>query len=383
MKTNTLRSAILIATIFFALPSFSQFNPFTNTRGKAITDNPVNQEEIANSINYSPESGVPCVDNSFWAITSGAVIQFSINGDVITNTGTTTITGAFDQNLAYCNNLNGDNFGPTFYSTRSFNEPVYFNGSGGTATGDISPVHLINCGGSGNFLYYIMYDSAYKASAIERYDGSNFSTVYSFPDSITVGVADIAVDSSGNAWFFTGPEMEDSIMSDTLNVVSPDGQLIKQYPFVYDTDNGYGCFMLHGKLYIGLGGANNLHPNTLLPITIKADGVIAGTPIPMPVTGSLADLASCSAGSPLSVGEHPLLKGIEIYPNPVIDKLTIKSDSNEGMELFIYDFMAREVLHQSFTGSITLNTAQYSKGMYIYKICSDSGKEVSGKIVKD
>jgi hypothetical protein len=381
MKTITFCSILFLINCFCIIPAFGQYNPFTNSFRTNAADNPASADQVDNLIDYSSVSGVECTDNSFWAYRPSGADLFSISGEVITQVGTTVITGGFDANLAYCNNLNGGDFSPTFYSTKNLDQPVYFDGSGVTSSGDTSPDKLINCGGNGNFLYYISYDSAYEAKAIVKYNGSTFTAVYYLPDSIVMSVADLAVDDYGNVWFFTGPKGE-TYQSDTLKVVSPGGQLLKRYPFQYDTDNGYGCFMLKGKIYIGLGSYNTAHPNTVLPITITSESATAGTPLLMPVSTSYSDMASCAAGAPLSVYEQIPVQDIKVYPNPVVDKLTICCNSGESYEVILYDFTSRELLHQNFTGSVTLNTGPFSKGIYIYKIRNNSGAEKSGKVIK-
>lgn len=382
MKTNLFTTMLYMIFSLFAIPAFSQFNPLTNSFTVTTADKPASAAQVDNLISYTSASGIQCTANSFWAYASSGADLFTLDAGVITKIGTTVITGQFDANLAYCNNLNGGGFSPTFYSTKNFNQPVYYDGTGVTNTPTISPNKIMNCGGNGNYLYYIMYDSLFATKAIVRYDGSTITTVYSLHDSVTITVADLAVDSAGNVWFFTGPN-NNTLQSDTLHVVSPVGQLLHQYPFPYNTLNGYGCFLLHGKLYVGLGGSNTDHPNTILPVTITSGAATAGTPISMPVTTVYSDMASCATGSPLSIIEHSALEGVIVYPNPVADKLTVSSITNESLEIILYDITSRELLHQYFINSITLNTEQLAKGIYLYKIKNKTGGEKTGKAVKE
>jgi len=374
----------MLFTIFglCAIPAFTQFNPYTNSFTTMAGDEPGMAARRDNLISYTSASGVPCTANSFWALIPAGIDLFTLNGTVITKVGTTIISGSFDPSLAYCNNLNGGGFTPTFYSTQNNNQVVFYNGSGVTTTSAISSNKILNCGGNGNYLYYIMYDASYIAKGIVRYDGTSILNIYSFPGSKEATVADLAVDVYGNVWFFTGAD-DGLFNTDTLNVVSPGGQLLKQFPFAYNTLNGYGCFLLNSILYVGLGSTNATHPNTLLPITITSGSAIAGTPIAMPVTTSYYDLASCTPGSPLSVNEHNALEGIIVYPNPVTDKFTINSNTNEPLEILLYDITARELMHQYFTYSVTINTEQLTKGIYLYKILNKNGGEKTGKFVKE
>ena len=385
MKKALFTLFLSVIFCFYSANTFSQRNPFTNGYEKMPVKKQVPEVSANNPMNYSLASGVPCAANSFWAIFSGGIDLFTLNAGVVTKVGTTVITGSFDPNLAYCNNLNGGSFSPTFYSTQNYNQPVYYNGSGVTpTTTSVSPDYLINCGGNGNYLYYIRYDPAFAQKGIARFDGSTVTTVYNIPASVQTSVADLAVDTTGNVWFFTGPKSDVTYVTDTLNVVSPTGQLIKKYPFPYNTDNAYGCFLLHGTLYVALGDSNHVHPHTLLPITITPSAAIAGTPITMPVTTTgYSDMASCTTGAPLAVTEHKPLTGITVYPNPVSDQLTINSNTSEPVEIILYDITAREILHKIFTNSVTLKTDQLPKGVYLYRIINPSGGEQTGKIVKE
>jgi PKD repeat protein/predicted esterase len=81
---------------------------------------------------------------------------------------------------------------------------------------------------------------------------------------------------------------------------------------------------------------------------------------------------------------------IKISPNPVNDELTIKINSNELSEIILYDITSRKLLHQQFTNTLTLNTSQLSKGIYIYELRpvlissgNKNGVIKKGKVVKD
>lgn len=382
MKRNI--STLLLSLVFIitAAEGFCQFNPMTNSYDRCA-DNRMAEPAMPDiQIRYSSLSGVVCTDNTFWAITSTGADLFTLNNDTIKKTGTTNFTTPFDPNLAFCNNLNGGAYNPTFYSTKNFNQPVYFDSTRFINSTDSFPDKLINCGGSRDFLYYISYDTSFKAKAIVRYTGSSFLQVYSFHASETATVADLAVDSSGNVFFFTGIN-NGALVTDTLNVISSTGQLLKQYPLLYNTYNAYGCFLLHGKLYVGLGPSNLNHPNTVLPVTLTATSAIAGIPIAMPVTTVYSDMASCSTSSPpFSVNENKPLSGISVYPNPAGDHLSIDAGTWEILDLRLYDFSSKELVHQSFNHSLMLMTGQLSKGIYLYRISNRSGAVKSGIIVK-
>lgn len=339
---------------------------------------------------FSSPSGVLCRSLSFWAITrTGAnpavtwVDQFTVIDTVITKIDSTVISNNVDLNLAYCNNVNGGLYTPTFYTTRYSNQIVYYNGTDFTPTPELTAKPLLNCGGYENYLYFMMYDSLFNsAQAIVKYDGNNLSTVYTFPASMNATVSDIAVDQYGDAWFFKGKN-DGLLNTDTLTVVSPGGEILKQLPFAYNTLNGYGCFLLNSVLYVGLGPSNTAHPNTLLPIFVNPDTAIAGTPIKMHLKTSYYDLASCTPGSPLGVNDPSIMSNIQVYPNPVDDHLFIRNAKNESVEFILYDVTGREVIHRSLTSSDRINTSILPQGIFFYLLIGRSGQQQSGKVVKN
>ena len=74
---------------------------------------------------------------------------------------------------------------------------------------------------------------------------------------------------------------------------------------------------------------------------------------------------------------------IKIYPNPFSDRLFFTLNDNDDSEIIIYDFTARKLLQQKFTNSVSLNTEQLAKGLYLYEVRSKDGSCKKGKVVKD
>jgi hypothetical protein len=233
MKTTLYPIILLLTMSLCTLSTFSQFDPLTNSFGTFPAAIPSSAGQTDNPISYSAASGVNCTDTTFWAIAGANVDLFTLNGTGIKKSGTTTITGGFDGNLAFCNNLDGGAFSPTFYSTQLYHKPVYYNGTGVTATSTTSRYYLISAGGYGNYLYYISADTvSYKSRAIVMYNSAGLTTVYNLPPSVIITAAGLAVDNYGNVWFLTGHD-NDAFIADTLNVVSPLGHMVRQYPFSY------------------------------------------------------------------------------------------------------------------------------------------------------
>ncbi|MEP7170827.1 MAG: hypothetical protein ABI855_15770, partial [Bacteroidota bacterium] len=245
IRTNFL--VVILSSCFTNV--FCQYNPETNSfssTNEPVVLKPVEQVPVQN---LSLAGGFPCNQNSFWA-TSAGVDEYALVGTTAVFVSTVCTPQYF--NLAYCNNLNGGGFSPTFYDAIDSNA-AYYDGAAWNTIPLNGPGRLFNCGGNGNFLYYCVAGAASYPKSIARYDGVTYTTIYTLPDTNQfISVADLNIDDAGNVWFFTGFPVA-PYNSDSLNVVSPSGQLIKQFPFSYNTLNAYGSFMLNGIIYIGLG----------------------------------------------------------------------------------------------------------------------------------
>jgi hypothetical protein len=375
--TIVMLSLILLA----AIQAICQVNPFTNGFEEYPPAIPAVTVSTDQANGSSSLSGVSCTGNSFWAISSYGIDQYSLFTGGVTKIGTTVIADPFDPNLAYCNNLNGGVYSPTFYSVQGHLRPAYYDGTGVVVTGVTATNLIVNCGGYGNYLYYMLFDTVnYHAISIQRFDGTSLTDVFIYGSSLDSPVMDISVDSLGNAWIFTGP---DKYNSENIRVVSPDGQELKNYPFMYNTTNAYGSFFLHETLYVGLGSSNPDHPNTLLPVTFIGDSAYVGTPIPMPSATFYWDLASCTVGSPLSTPEHRPLQDVSAFPDPFTSCLTVSLPAGGHYDLSLLDITGKEVMRQSFAGTITLNTGSFPCGIYIYRITDRTGNIRTGKVVKE
>lgn len=360
----------LVLLLLVNILSYGQFNPATN--GYEKLENPASitvQQE--NYRNMSGLTGIPCDQNSFWAVSSGQIVSYALNGNTVTTNGN--VMPAAGGSLAFCNNLDGGSFTPTFYTNITFTRAAYYNGTGWTNCNAPPKTWIVNGGGYGNFLYFTAHDSVtYNEIGITRYNGTSYDYVYKLSDtSRAITVADLAIDGAGNVWFFVGSHT--TLHSDTLNVVSPSGQLLKQFPFQFNTDNAYGCIMLNGIIYIGLGGYNPDHPYTLIPVTINGSSAVAGTPITMPAA-PYVDLASCTPGSPLTINEIPKVYELNIYPNPANKTLTITANKIIS-SIKIVNQQGQNVFQSSKIDQPTFNLdcSLFVVGIYFVEVSSDKG----------
>jgi hypothetical protein len=353
---------LLIVSLLLSFASFSQFNPETNASGPMTGAGPgtaASGPDFTSSL-----AGIPCDANSFWAVGNAKITRLTLNGNSITIAGEVATAGG--GSLAWCDNLDGGSFTPTFYTNSTFTRAGWYNGAGWTTCTAPPKSWVVNAGGYGNFLYFTANDSvSHLGTGIVRYTGSAYETVYTLADtSRAITVADLSADDAGNVWFFIGNHT--SLISDTLNVVSPSGQLLKQYPFTFNSYNAYGCFMMDGVIYIGLGNSNPDHPNTLVPVTVSGNVATAGVPIPMPAT-SYSDLAGCNPGSPLAVEEVRNQPGVKILPNPATDfiQLAVSDDQRTVSNLRIYNCQGNIVVERiNFPVSTAISISALRPGIY-------------------
>jgi len=83
-------------------------------------------------------------------------------------------------------------------------------------------------------------------------------------------------------------------------------------------------------------------------------------------------------GATVGIKESVISK-VSIYPNPTSDVINISTNSNELSELTIKDIAGKIVLSQNFYAKVSINTKNYSKGIYLIDVKNNLGK-VSEKI---
>jgi Secretion system C-terminal sorting domain len=74
---------------------------------------------------------------------------------------------------------------------------------------------------------------------------------------------------------------------------------------------------------------------------------------------------------------------VAVFPNPVSNVLHIKTGTNKPVEIIIYDLASRKIVHQKFSGNITINTEPLSKGIYVYELKNNFSILQKGKIVRN
>jgi len=74
---------------------------------------------------------------------------------------------------------------------------------------------------------------------------------------------------------------------------------------------------------------------------------------------------------------------ISIYPNPVINNLHIYSDTEDELELIIYNILSEKIITENFYGSGELDLSGLSSGFYTYEIRNQAGMIKKGIFVKE
>lgn len=94
---------------------------------------------------------------------------------------------------------------------------------------------------------------------------------------------------------------------------------------------------------------------------------------------------SIGATCNLAIGIESIDKSISlsVSPNPFSNLLSFTSESNEVLEVNLYDIASRRLINQKFTHSISLNTEQLATGIYLYEIRSKDGSFSKGKVLKN
>ncbi len=311
------------------------------------------------------QTGIGCNPNTFWAMQGTSIGEYTLINDSTSFVSNVWSGTLIDGNLAYCFNLDGGSFSPTFYSTFNFQQPRYYDGSQWiTTSASVAPDRIYNPGAYGNYLYYLLYNpGSANSKGIVRYNGSSFSTIYEWDTaSRKATVFDLAVDTNGNVFVFTGPN-NSSNTTDSLYLISPDGELIKQYHFAFDTYGTRGLFLLNEVLYLGIDGSNITYPNSLIPVRLTDSTAIAGTPIYQPAS---ADLASCDVNLFFTLQEEIELPNSSVYPNPANEEIILSGLSKgQKINISICDVTGREVKSLALqTENQKLNTEGWLPGIY-------------------
>ncbi|MFI5219470.1 MAG: kelch repeat-containing protein [Bacteroidia bacterium] len=170
------------------------------------------------------------------------------------------------------------------------------------------------------------------------------------------------------------------------------------------------CFVLNNEGYVGTGSVTYPAVNFFshfwyyTPATNTWTAIADCSPTPRfnAVAFSIGSAGYCGTGgfldffnhdtvdfwkyAPSAVGITDITKeecDINIFPNPVNEKLNVTVNNKELSEIILYNVTSGKILQQQFSNSVSLNTAQLLKGIYLYEVRNKNGVIKKGKVVKD
>ncbi len=279
---------------------------------------------------------------NFWTINAyGYIQQWSLSNGII-NGGDTILTGG-GTSLSYCGNINNPMFFSNNFSPLGI---IYYDQNYGwvnTPTNDL----VDNGGGYLNDQYYMVEGAVIQI--VKYWDGTNLLTVDSLNGEFFAGTYDIAVDTLGQAWVFTGSTPG---TVDSLKVYNQNGK-INSYSIQF-SNTAYGSFFLNDTLYIGT------IQDSIFPILISGSAAQLGNPIPFP-SSNYTDMASCQeTESTTSISEHPNSE-IKIFPNPTKGDIILPFYI-EKSRILVYNSQGRLITYK--LSEKILDITEQPPGMY-------------------
>jgi hypothetical protein len=281
---------------------------------------------------------------------------------------------------------------PSIQSTSYFNH-VLFTSDGNYVLSGYRNLHsyLLKIDPLGNILWMKKYDAGILGNAtwVEETFDHGLIVAGSFQIN-TAGQTSILMktDSAGNLewaralggysdiWTGCVKQTEDRGFIIGARVIGPGGG---ERFFLIKTDSlGHTAGCLEDTVSVIITNLNDSAINFPVTETLANISTVADTLILID-TGAVITLCA-----PLDVMEADKeIEQIKIYPNPFTDVLSITVNEKDPSEIILYDITSRKLLHQTFTNSITLNTARLAKGIYLYEVRNKNGVVKKGKVVKE
>lgn len=220
-----------------------------------------------------------CETDFFTVDTNGDIQRWSLSNGTVTG-GTVMVTGGHRGGLSFGGPGDSRTFYCANFSAPSFRYYDTLSNNWNTVTTPFP--QCLNNGGYKNHHYFMSGTTTFW-----YYNGYTFTPVVS-QNPITISILDIAVDTLGQAWVFTGTTWGNSTH---LNVYDSTG-LITTYNFNHYTSGPYGAFFLDGTLYLAEGTLSRL-----VPIVFNGSNASIGAPITF-TNNQYTDAASCQPVTP-------------------------------------------------------------------------------------
>lgn len=306
MNTSFLRLSLLFLISLYLIPGYGQhsedqINLFTGSTEQI----PITQSEIASKDPYVNKAAFncDCKTDFFTVDTAGVIKKWRLSNNVITG-GTVVLTGAYVGGLSF---VGKDEASRTFYCGNSpSNSLRYYDPSITAWKFENTPfTHAINNGGYKEDQYYMR---GYNSHALYHYVGGTFTQVPTGPIQITQ--FDVAVDTLGRAWVFTG---HSGLVTTELRVYEPTG-LVNSYSISLPISRAtYGAFFVDGQLYIA-GTTQGM--GEIVPINISGTTASAGPVISFP-NEVFGDVADCQCIPPTTAHCPDLSPVMRIIPSNI------------------------------------------------------------------
>jgi hypothetical protein len=111
--------------------------------------------------------------------------------------------------------------------------------------------------------------------------------------------------------------------------------------------------------------------NAKRSVTVSADTELAGL-----------CFSSCAACVGVGIEENGERTTLDVYPNPVNEKLIIRSSDPQLTSFFISDVTGQKVIEsETVDGPVTVDVSQLAAGMYIVNCTNSSGKNITRKLL--
>jgi hypothetical protein len=171
------------------------------------------------------------------------------------------------------------------------------------------------------------------------------------------------------------------------------------YLWKTDVNSSHGCGGTMGSFYYEMNtliGLSDDRPDltmdssdalsniqTVIPSTTNSISVVFNDDSTGQPDNStwLIVLAYGNGTTGINTSNHNAL--LNIFPNPVKDKLNVFYKDDNPSEIILYDITSRKLLHQKFTTTLTLGLEELANGVYLYEIRNKNGLINKGKVVKE
>lgn len=364
MKTLKVTAVLLISICLLSIDQTFGQDPDNNNTQQLIHYNPNTatfdsvpiQSGINENMVFEPKDFICNCSTDFWTVSAEGIIQlWSLDIDTITG-GNNILSGA-SQGLAFC----GDPNDLTFYSGDNDNGILYYDSVAGWENIPLQN-WVNNNGGYIDDQYYQGIGNTNPYCRILYYlDGNEVIMIDSLSDKMYT-VADIAVDSLGQAWTFVGTNGTSEIY------VYDKFGLVETYDLFVNSYNAYGLTFINNTLYIGFGTANPVYQGALVPVYIDDNTASLGDPISFPY--SFYDLAECNCVGPTTRIAAESIEGsnLKVFPNPAGNYFSI--NSMHPMERIRLVDITGKVVEEEQISSLyhTLNVSELTDGIYFLEV---------------